>query len=182
MALRRSARWALALCAVAAALPASAHADHGTTFLDEGLATYMSVAEAHWGGGIPTCVENGFTLIRVHAILYDDPDPSVAARADQPGCRIWLDRSSWREMLPLERCMIVLHEWGHLLGHGHSPNALDLMAELPVRAPAECRRVAPARRRPSARAARRCTRRPQVRSALGARARAVRHGCARRIS
>jgi hypothetical protein len=141
MALRRVARRAALLCALTAALPAPAAANHGTPFLDDTLATYMAIGHAYWGGPMPTCVESGGTVIPAHAVLYDDPDPTVAARADQPGCRIWLDRSSWREMLPAEACMVVVHEWGHLLGQGHSLNPFDLMAEAPVRAPRACRRL-----------------------------------------
>src|SRR5687767_2566669 len=172
MALRRAARCAVALCVVAGALPAVAQANHGTTLLDETLATYMAIGQAHWGGPMPSCVVGG-TVIAPHAVLYDDPDPSVAARADQPGCRIWLDRSSWREMRPLEACMVVVHEWAHLLGHGHSLDPFDLMAEVPVRAPGECRRAAHGSRA-RASAARRCG--P---GRAGRRGRAVRCGLAR---
>src|SRR5688572_2558530 len=173
MALRCAARCAVALCLVAGALPAAAQANHGTTFLDETLATYMAIGQAHWGGPLPSCVVGG-TVIPPHAVLYDDPDPSVAARADQPGCRIWLDRSSWRQMRPTEACVVVVHEWGHLLGHGHSLDPFDLMAEMPVQAPRECRRPAGASRRARASAAHRCGRRRVAR-----RARAVRCGLAR---
>jgi hypothetical protein len=144
MALRRAARCAAVLCALAAALPAPAAANHGTPFLDDTLGTYMAIGHAYWGGPMPTCAVNEGTVIAAHAVLYDDSDPAVAARADQPGCRIWLDRSSWREMLPAEACMIVVHEWGHLLGQGHSLNPFDLMAEAPVRAPSPCRRLSSA--------------------------------------
>jgi hypothetical protein len=138
MALQRSALWAVALTAVAMALPAQARAGDGTPLLDDALTNYFVAAQAHWGGPMPTCVVNGTTLIAVHAILYDDPDPEVAARAEQPGCRIWLDRQFWREMRPVEACTVVVHEWGHLLGYGHVEDPLNLMAEFPTRPPAEC--------------------------------------------
>jgi hypothetical protein len=182
MSLRRPAGWALALCALAWAVPASAHANHGATFLDEELATYMAIAHAHWGGAIPACVANGVTVVPAHAILYDDPDPSVAARADQPGCEIWLDRSSWRQMRPAEACMVVVHEWGHLLGHSHAHDPLDLMAEFPVRPPRECRHMAGPPRRASASAARRCARHRKARRTRTARIRVTRGACARRVS
>ena len=167
MALQRPALRAVALAAVALALPATATADHGAPLLDDRLATYFEIAQAHWGGPVPSCVANGVTLIPVHAVLYDDPVAAVAARADEPGCRLWLDRSSWREMRPLAACKIVVHEWGHLLGHGHVEDPLGLMAEFPVRAPAECgvlRRPARAAQASGALQARAC----------GARARRVR--------
>jgi hypothetical protein len=182
MALRRPARCAVVLCALAGALAPSAQANHGTTFLDEELATYMAIARVHWGGQVPTCVAGGVTTVPAHAILYDDPDPDVAARAEQPGCAIWLDRSSWKEMRQREACMIIVHEWGHLLGHGHSHDPLDLMAELPVSPPRACRAVAAPARRASASAARRCARRGRHRVARSARARLARRACVRRIA
>jgi hypothetical protein len=151
MALQRSAPWGVALAAVALALlPTPARADHGTPFLNDRLATYMAISHSHWGGAVPTCVANGVTVIPVHAVLYDDPDPEVAARADQPGCRLWVDRGNWRGMRPAEACMIVVHEWGHLLGLDHSHDPLDVMADFPAVPPPEC--AALGRRSPRARA------------------------------
>lgn len=155
MALQRSALWAVAVAAVALALATPAAAREGTTFLDDDLGTYFGIAHAYWGGPIPTCVENGIVTIPVHAVLYDDPDPSVAARAEQPGCRLWLDRGHWRTMGRAEACMVVVHEWGHLLGHSHSEDPSDLMAELPIRPPSGCARLERGAGRARVRAARR---------------------------
>jgi hypothetical protein len=137
MALPRSAPWAVALAALALALPATANAGE-TPFLDEGLGTYFGIAHEHWGGPVPSCVENGVTTVPVHAMLYDDPNPLVAARAEQPGCTLWLDRGHWRTMGRVAACMVVAHEWGHLLGYGHSDDPSDLMAEFPRRPPPGC--------------------------------------------
>jgi hypothetical protein len=164
MAIRPSVPWALLLTVVALTLPAPAFADHGVPFLDDRLATYMGIAQDHWGGPVPTCVANGTTLIAVHADLYDDPEPDVAARSDQPGCRISIDRSHWRSMRAVEACTIIVHEWGHLLGHGHSEDPLDLMAEFPERPPTACAAL-----RPAGRAARAAGRR------IGSCARGARH-------
>jgi hypothetical protein len=158
MALQRSALWAVALAAVAMALPPAARADHGVPFLHDELTGYFGVAQAYWGEPLPACIANGATRISVHAVLYDDPNPDVAARAEQPGCRVWLDRSSWRTMGPVEACTIVVHEWGHLVGRAHVDDPFDLMAELPVRAPRACAALRPVRTaRASARSARRCS-------------------------
>jgi hypothetical protein len=54
---------------------------------------------------------------------------------------LWLDRRQWREMGPVEACTIVVHEWGHLLGLGHSEDPLDLMADFPARPPYRCARL-----------------------------------------
>jgi hypothetical protein len=138
MALQRLAAWAIALLALASAPPSAARADHGSTLLDDRLGDYLGIAQAHWGGPAPSCVLNGSVTLSVHAVLYDDPDPAVAARAEEPGCRLWLDRRHWRTMAAAEACMVVVHEWGHLLGHGHSAAPFSLMAELPIRPPQRC--------------------------------------------
>ncbi len=150
MALQRSALWAVALTAFALAVPAPASADHGTTYLDDDLATYFGIAQAYWAGPMPTCVANGVTTIPVHAVLHEYRDPSVAARSDQPGCRLSLDRTEWPRLSRPEACMIVVHEWGHLMGFGHTGEALSIMAEFPTRVPSAC--AALVSRRRSARA------------------------------
>jgi hypothetical protein len=156
MALQRSAPLAVALAALALALPATANAVE-TPLLDDNLATYFGIAHEHWGGPVPSCVENGVTVVTVHAVLFDDPNPAVAARAEQPGCTLLLDRRHWRTMGRVEACMIVVHEWGHLLGHEHSDDPNDLMAEFPRRPPRDCaalrrqpRRAGASSRRPRA--------------------------------
>jgi hypothetical protein len=158
MALQRSALWAVALAAVALALPTAATADHGVPFLHDELTSYFGVAQAYWGEPVPACLANGTTSIPVHAVLYDDPNPDVAARAEQPGCRMWLDRSSWRAMGPVEACTIVVHEWGHMVGRAHVDDPFDLMAEFPARAPRACAALRPTRAaRASARSVRGCS-------------------------
>ena len=182
MARRRSALWAVAVAAVALALPVTAYAGE-TPFLDDDLATYFGIAREHWGGPIPACVANGVTTIPAHAVLYDDPDPSVAARAEQPGCRLWVDRGNWRRLAPVEACMIVVHEWGHLLGHGHSDDPSDLMAAFPKRPPPACAALqrGSRRARASSRRARSCAARARHRRAGPGRRLPVRSACARRI-
>ena len=169
MALQRSALWAVALAAVVMLLPAPAQADHGTPLLDEGLIAYLAAADRYWGGSSPSCVANGVSIISVHAVLYDDPDADVAARADQPGCRLSLDRSHWRTMSRAEACTLVVHEWGHLLGHGHVHNPLSVMSPFPTRLPRVC--VAPERRGTTARPATRRARPCAARGTRAARAR-----------
>lgn len=167
MAIRPSVPWAILLAALALTVPATARADHGTPFLDDRLGTYFGIAQDHWGEPAPACVANGTTLVGVHAVLYDDPEPDVAGRADQPGCRLSLDRSHWRAMRPVEACTIVVHEWGHLLGREHVGDPFDPMAEFPRVPPAGCAAL----RRPT-RSARAASRR--VRACV-ARAKRARH-------
>jgi hypothetical protein len=175
MTLQRSAWRAVALTVLALALPTAARADHGKPLLHDRLGTYFGIAQAHWGGPVPSCVANGVTVIPVHAVLYDDPDPDVAARADQPGCRLWLDRGHWRTMGRVEACTVVVHEWGHLLGFGHSGDPLSVMAAFPAQRPRRCAALEPRRRVASA----------AVRASCAGRATrppAHRKACARRLS
>jgi Matrixin len=175
MSRQRSALWAVAVAALALALPAPARASEGTPFLDDHLGTYMRLAHEYWGGPVPSCVLDGVTVVPVHAQLFDDPDPEVAARAEQPGCRLWIDRRTWRTLTRVEACTVVIHEWGHLLGFGHSHDPRDLMAEYPRRAPRPCAALAPRARRAGARAAR-AARSCAVRARRsGARTACVRH-------
>jgi hypothetical protein len=111
-----------ALLAVLAAAPA--RADHGRALIDESLSSYLRVAERHWGAAPPPCVGVHGETVLVHAALFDDPDPLVSGRAEQPGCRIWLDRDWWPAPPSRRRCVELVHEWGHLLGHGHSERGL----------------------------------------------------------
>jgi hypothetical protein len=186
MSLQRSASRAVALCALALFLLASpaARADGEVPFLDDDLGTYMGIAHRHWGGPVPTCVANGVTVIPVHAVLFDDPDPEVVARAEQPGCRIWIDGGNWRRLGRVEACTIVVHEWGHLLGFDHSDDPNDPMAEFPVHAPRGCAALAPRARRPAARAraSRSCVARARHRHARSARGKRPRSACARHIA
>lgn len=186
MPLQRSAGRAAALLALALALalPAVAVADHGPALLDDRLGTYMAIAQKHWAAPAPQCLESGMPAIPVHAVLIDDPEPDVAARADQPGCRLWLDRSHWRTMRPVDACTIVAHEWGHLLGHDHVRNPFALMAAFPERPPPGCTALAQTGRKARASArhrARACARhRKRIRRGRSAaRARAVRRHHAR---
>lgn len=177
---RVSATLALSTLVVLLALPAGARADHGKSFLHDDLATYMDIAHRQWGGPIPSCVENGVNVIPAHVVLYDDPDPEVAARAEQPGCRIWLDRSNWRTLRPVEVCTTIVHEWGHLLGFGHSADPFDVMAAFQLRPAQGCRRFTrPAHAAASSRAARRCKPRHARRSGRVARSRVRRYACVR---
>jgi hypothetical protein len=39
-------------------------------------------------------------------------------------CKITMDRRRWSET---RYCAVLIHEYGHLLGHGHSSNPSDIM-------------------------------------------------------
>jgi hypothetical protein len=179
--LRRIAAPALA-CAIAVLAAPPARADHGMALLDETLGAYLLVAQAHWGEPAPTCVGVDGQPVTVHAALFDDPNPRVTARGEQPGCRIWLDRDFWPAPPGVRSCAEIAHEWGHLLGHAHTVTGLmapDVLGAVPgcsVFGRRELRRLARSGSRRPARAVRRCRGahgRPRPRRA-GARARRCR--------
>jgi hypothetical protein len=115
---------ALFAVAVALAAPSLAHADHGQPFTDPDVEAYLEIAREHWGMTPAGCA--------VHVVLHDNPNPDVVATAEQPGCRMWLDRDWWPAPPSRIACTIVAHEWGHLLGFGHSDDSNDLMYVQPL--------------------------------------------------
>jgi hypothetical protein len=142
---RRTTTLALAalLCLLAAA---PAQADHGRALIDESVSSYLRIAERHWDAAPAPCVGLNGEQVPVHAAMFDDPDPLVIGRAEQPGCRIWLDRDWWPGQPSRQRCLEIVHEWGHLLGHAHTEHGLmspDARGVVP-----ECNRFRPAQRRP----------------------------------
>lgn len=123
----------LMLGLVLAAGPASsvARADHGAPYRSATLTRYLQVAQAQWGRPAPACPGRGNSVVGVHAVLFDSPDPEVSAVAEMPGCRIWLDRDFWPAPNDAIDCTIIAHEWGHLLGYGHSEIPQSLMYATP---------------------------------------------------
>ena len=119
-------RYLIALFAFAMALtaPAAARADHGQPFSDPDVEAYLEIARDHWGMTPSAC--------DVHVVLHDNPNPDVVATAEQPGCRMWLDRDWWPAPASRMACTIIAHEWGHLLGFGHSADRGDLMYAEPL--------------------------------------------------
>jgi hypothetical protein len=172
--IRRSLAAAIACSALLA--PASARAQDEQPYSSPTLTRYLQIAERHWAVPAPTCVGEDAAPVGVNVVLYDDPDPEVVAAAERPGCRIWLDRDFWPRPASRRDCITIVHEWGHLLGHGHSSDPGSLMFAFPTGGAPGCdffdqrdrarARVRLARKRAKARrSARRCGDGP--RGALG---------------
>jgi hypothetical protein len=127
-------RTLIVLCVVVSALaaPSVVRADHGEPYMDADLESYVEIAQAHWDVPAPSCTGADGERIPAHTVLYDNPDPDVVAKAEQPGCRMWLDRDFWPAPPSRIACTIIAHEWGHLLGHGHSADTNDLMYVQPL--------------------------------------------------
>lgn len=51
-----------------------------------------------------------------------DDDGDTYARAQLGGCRIWIDKGWWDSLMAQPRllCNVIVHEYGHLLGHMHN--------------------------------------------------------------
>ena len=138
---------ALALALVSPASAANMPGERG--FSDRRLDRDVSVALRYWHR-MPPCGTPTF-------YLYDEVNPDQRAMADPVYCRIYFSRSYWRAVKALpsygrwwrsrmraqELCVVVLHEWGHLLGLDHSPDEFSLMYSQYGVVPFACRKAWP---------------------------------------
>jgi hypothetical protein len=107
------------------ALGASSTAHAATAVGDDQVDQWVSVAKSYWGQSLhcPT----GLRLTRdTH-----NPDPRVWATADISTCVLALDPDFYPQpaSLPLDfwqagMCHVVVHEYGHLLGHPHAAEGI----------------------------------------------------------
>jgi hypothetical protein len=125
-----------AVCALALLGPASARANDGDTVVDATVAQYMQIAAAYWGA-TPHCTGPNGELIEPYAIWGYNANPFEGGWAEMPGCRMWLNSRQWPAPPNESQCNLIAHEWGHLLGHDHSPDPGDLMygGEVPLVVP-----------------------------------------------
>ena len=124
---------------------ASAYMSPGEPVIDPKVDAWLAVAQATWGRA-PDCPE-GLRVDRAERISGVE----VAATAERSGCHISLDPdfypapASWvatpedRRYWETTMCNVVVHEWGHMLGHTHASDPHDIMAPMvPLIVPA-CR-------------------------------------------
>ena len=168
-----------AILIVLALLPASASAymSPGEPVADPEVDAWLNVASTTWGSA-PSCPE-GIRIDRAERNAGVD----VVATAETPGCHISLDpdfypapadwtataedRRYWETMM----CNVVVHEWGHLLGHAHASDPGDIMfPEVRHIVPAcNPREAAPIRARGKSKPARRSRKRAGKRRSATAR-------------
>lgn len=110
----------LALIAAMLVAPAARADSPGdpAVVLEADIAYGLDRAAAYWGGA-PAC-QDGVQIVYAPAIVGNSGLVAETFR-DRPSCRIFRGDSFTQNMGRLERCKNLAHEWGHLLGHDHSP-------------------------------------------------------------
>lgn len=88
----------------------------------------IRVAQATWG--IPACGNPHVEAVtpaqymREHEEISIDGQP--LAWADEKRCVIVIN-PTWKIYTATKRCHVIVHEWGHLAGRGHSDNPRSVM-------------------------------------------------------
>jgi hypothetical protein len=88
----------------------------------------LHVAQATWG--VPACgqphveMSTPSNYMRAHEGVSIEDQP--VAWADEKRCAIVIN-PNWKIYTATKRCHIVVHEYGHLAGHGHSDNTRSVM-------------------------------------------------------
>jgi hypothetical protein len=162
--IRRALVGALALASLAA--PGAAHAGPTVTVMapataDAGRLTTqlradLAIAERRFGPACPNGIVATWNPFEVD--YAGSPGARAWARSFLEQCRIdfnaglWLD-PSWRAAIydPPWLCTLVVHEYGHLAGNGHSDDPADVMYPLIDRVYAGCERGKAGRSRSRAR-------------------------------
>jgi len=85
------------------------------------IAYGLAVALSFWGPRPPTCGEH----VAVQPI--DFHMGHAVAYADGFRCAIILDARPWTPWTRARVCKAIVHEYGHLKGHGHSRNPRSIM-------------------------------------------------------
>lgn len=116
---------ALALTFAATVLAPTAHAAPAPESYATG--SYLDAARVYWGrmlpGRQPPCPTT-ITFVDEQEMVERGWDPANAAMGDVWGCHIAIRRSFWNnyEETSVTPCTVVVHEYGHNIGLGHTTN------------------------------------------------------------
>lgn len=106
-----------------------------TTFKQFGGAYYEETRKVF--GDVPACAVKH---VMVDQKVIDESHPertNVGADANE-GCVVRYSFQWWRAATPRQRCVLMVHEYGHLMGFEHSDDPNNVMYETPIRSSA-CR-------------------------------------------
>lgn len=131
---------AVGAAALVLAAPAGAALDRYIELPAVTITDSFQIATAFWGATPAACAAEGRTA--PHSWLasqadLDAPQPgqpplapgaSVLMRSAMPGCDVWLPLQSFKDPAArVQRCGDLVHEYGHALDIGHSPDHGSVM-------------------------------------------------------
>jgi hypothetical protein len=102
----------------------------------------MEAATAYWGRA-PACTVKWYAM----TVTQVGPSTSIpaVARADAATCSAWVDTTAVQDWTMRALCPTVVHEIGHILGHGHTEDVgqaaddpVNVMAIHPLTEPEPC--------------------------------------------
>lgn len=118
----------LALAAGGATASASAHTLHLKGDAAAAATMYVGTAQSYWRASLkPGAKVNPSGCARVATRWGHLQLAGVTAEADVGGCDIRIDYGWWTQATGWERCITILHEWGHLLGFKHVGDHRSMM-------------------------------------------------------
>ena len=120
-------RLALTLIAACAAVPAAHAAAQGPSTDAARLQQFLPIARAAWPGSPCASREQvhlgADAALRAQAPALAGPGESLNGMAEPDTCEVWLSST----MSARTFCTVLVHEFGHLAGRGHTTTPGDVM-------------------------------------------------------
>lgn len=107
--------------APAAALPSDG--EFGVKVNGPAVAHGLAVAAAFWGRTPPGCPRG----VRVLGYTLPDGIGGYGGGLGEDGCEIWIQKRHWPRWGATQKCLILVHEYGHVLGLGHVEDPRSVM-------------------------------------------------------